>query len=99
MTDLISRMSAIQACNVGASDEWSKSTKSGYTQAALDCKRNILRIKPASLELQPDPRDEVIARLVEALRYYADPANGENGWCANASVARSAIAAINAVQK
>lgn len=46
------------------------------------------------IEPQPDPRDEVIARLVEALRYYADPVNGENGWCANASVARSALAAV-----
>jgi hypothetical protein len=62
MSDLISRMDAIQACEVGPSDEWAKATKSGYTQAATDCARNILRIKP-----QPDPRDEVIATLVEAL--------------------------------
>lgn len=127
MTDLIPRMAAIQACQVGPSDEWSKATKSGYEQAATDCQRNILRIKPAAidpaqarvkpldvsyvqkhaflagvvaarnipathpcsgpllwldydpgdnpaltrilaaLEPQPDPRDEVIARLVEAL--------------------------------
>jgi len=64
--NLIPRMDAIQACQVGPSDEWSKATKSGYEQAATDCQRNILRIKPAAIEPQPDPRDEVIARLVEA---------------------------------
>ena len=67
--DMISRMDAIQACQVGPSDEWSKSTKSGYEQAATDCQRNILRIKPAALEPHPDPRDAVIAQLVEALEY------------------------------
>ena len=70
--DPIHRMDAIQACQVGPSDEWSKATKSGYEQAATDCQRNILRIKPAAIEPQPDPRDEVIARLVEALDELAD---------------------------
>ena len=65
--DLIHRMDAIQACQVGPSDEWSKATKSGYEQAATDCQRNILRIKPAAIEPHPDPRDEVIKGLVEAL--------------------------------
>ena len=50
---LINRMDAIQACQVGPSDEWSKSTKSGYAQAATDCARNILRIEPATPT--PDP--------------------------------------------
>lgn len=45
--DLISRMDAIQACQVGPSDEWSKATKSGYSQAATDCALNILRIEAA----------------------------------------------------
>ena len=62
MSDLVLRMDAIQACQVGPSDEWAKATKSGYMQAATDCARNILRIEP-----QPDPRDEVIKGLVAAL--------------------------------
>ena len=62
MSDLINRMDAIQACEVGPSDEWSKATRSGYWQAATDCARNILRIVP-----QPDPRDEVIKGLMDAL--------------------------------
>ena len=66
MSDLISRMDAIQACQVGPSDEWAKATKGGYTQAATDCARNILRIEP-----QPDPRDAVIAQLVEAAKPFA----------------------------
>lgn len=45
--DLISRMDAIQACQIGPSDEWSKATKSGYSQAATDCALNILRIEAA----------------------------------------------------
>lgn len=45
--DLINRMEAIQACQVGPSDEWSKATKSGYSQAATDCALNILRIDAA----------------------------------------------------
>jgi hypothetical protein len=48
----------------------------------------------AARAAQPDPRDAQIEMLVGALRYYADPANGENGWCANASVARAALAAV-----
>ena len=47
MTDLIRRMDAIQACQVGPSDEWARATKDGYNQAATDCQRNILRIEPA----------------------------------------------------
>lgn len=53
MSDLISRMDALQACQVGPSDEWSRSTKSGYNQAATDCAMNILRIAPALPAVQP----------------------------------------------
>lgn len=56
MSDLIRRMDAVQACQVGPSDEWSQSTKSGYNQAATDCAMNILRI-PA---VQPDLTDPVV---------------------------------------
>ena len=42
--DLIKRIDAIQACQVGPSDEWSRSTKSGYRQAATDCAVNILNV-------------------------------------------------------
>jgi len=68
--DLINRMDAIQACQVGPSDEWSKATKSGYEQAATDCARNILKISPAAIDVQTDPRDAQIAALVEALEAY-----------------------------
>lgn len=54
MSDLIRRMDAVQACQVGPSDEWSRSTKSGYNQAATDCAMNILRIAPALPAAQPD---------------------------------------------
>lgn len=47
--DLIRRMDAVQACQVGPSDEWSRSTKSGYNQAATDCAMNILKIPRADL--------------------------------------------------
>ena len=61
--DLIRRMDAIQACQVGPSDEWSRSTKSGYEQAATDCARNILRIEP------PAPADALaeVQRLRETV--------------------------------
>lgn len=49
MSDMISRADAIAACQVGPSDVWSRSTKSGYSQAATDCTMNILRIKPVAL--------------------------------------------------
>jgi len=42
--DLIFRMDAVQACQAGPSDEWSKATKDGYNQAATDCARNMLRV-------------------------------------------------------
>ena len=44
MSDLIRRMDAVQACQVGPSGEWSRDTKSGYNQAATDCAMNILRV-------------------------------------------------------
>ena len=52
MSDWIRRMDAVQACQVGPSDEWSQFTKSGYNQAATDCAMNILRVPAA----QPEPR-------------------------------------------
>jgi hypothetical protein len=67
MSDLIRRMDAVQACQVGPSDEWSRDTKSGYNQAATDCAMNMLRV-PA---VQPDARIEALqadnARLRDAL--------------------------------
>jgi hypothetical protein len=45
MSDLIPRHMAVAACAIGPSDEWSKSTRSGYEQAALDCTMNILRVE------------------------------------------------------
>ena len=53
MSDLIRRMDAVQACQVGPSDEWSRSTKDGYNQAATDCVRNILRLAAALPAVQP----------------------------------------------
>ena len=100
MSDLILRMDAIQACQVGPSDEWAKATKSGYTQAATDCARNILRITP-----QPDPRDEVIARLVEALERmrstypYNPPCWGWQEQVEAHKTAKAALAAAKAVVK
>ena len=46
--DLIRRIDAMQACQVGPSDEWSKATKDGYNQAATDCAMAILRVAPVS---------------------------------------------------
>lgn len=68
-SDLIRRVDAMQACQVGPSDEWSKATKDGYNQAATDCAMNILRIKPVipptPAQIMADPR---VKALVEALR-------------------------------
>jgi len=54
MSDLILRMDAVQACQVGPSDEWSRDTKSGYNQAATDCAMNILRIPAVTVQAQID---------------------------------------------
>jgi len=62
MSDLIRRMDAVQACQVGPSDEWSRDTKSGYSQAATDCAMNILRIPADTVQAQIDE-----ARLRETL--------------------------------
>jgi len=59
--DLIRRMDAVQACQVGTSDEWSRSTKDGYNQAATDCYMNILKIAPAA---QPAVTVEEAARVL-----------------------------------
>ena len=64
MSDLIRRIDAVQACQVGPSDEWSRSTKSGYNQAATDCAMNILRV-PA---VQPDTVQAQIDAAVLAER-------------------------------
>lgn len=63
MSDLILRMDAVQACQVGPSDEWSRDTKSGYNQAATDCATNILHVpavQPVAHEYEPsmDPNDQ-----------------------------------------
>lgn len=67
--DLIRRMDAIRACQVGPSDEWSKSTKDGYNQAATDCAMNILRI-PTSTDLADALAVPEIAALVKAVRRF-----------------------------
>lgn len=65
--DLIRRIDAMQACQVGPSDEWAKATKDGYNQAATDCAMAILRIAPISstapavLPLLPDMVDAATA--------------------------------------
>jgi len=51
--DLIRRMDAVQACQVGPSDEWSKSTRGGYNQAATDCAMNILRVPAVQPRMKP----------------------------------------------
>ena len=90
--DLISRMSAIQACQIGPSDEWSRSTKSGYAQAATDCAFNILKIQ-AAIEPAPDPRDAVIARLEADL---AESNRRRDGWKEKAEGYDALAAAVRA---
>jgi hypothetical protein len=67
--------------------------------AQADYEARILAV----LEPQPDPRDAVIARLVEALRNIAEGNLGDAAWQANYArikdVARAALAAAKAVQK
>lgn len=78
MSDLIRRMDAVQACQVGPSDEWSRDTKSGYSQAATDCAMNILRIPTSTVQAQIDAavaeerkrNAGKVARLEAAIRYY-----------------------------
>ena len=76
--DLIHRMDAVQACQVGPSDEWAKATKDGYNQAATDCSLNIMRIEPA----QPDPVGyacaiEQAAAALEAMPRRAEKISGQ----------------------
>ena len=75
MSDLISRIDAVQACQVGPSDEWSRSTKSGYNQAATDCAMNILRISA----VQPDAREVALREAVNGLRKAAEDLDGYVG--------------------
>lgn len=108
MTDLIHRMDAVLACQVGPSDEWSRDTKNGYAHAATDCTLNMLKINPAIPT--PDPRDQVIARLVAALteiittnRLHGLTPNGagKQVWFdgPSALIARSALAVAKEVLK
>ena len=60
--DLIRRIDAMQACQVGPSDEWSKATKDGYNQAATDCAMAILRVAPV-----PAANDEVASYKMAAM--------------------------------
>jgi hypothetical protein len=52
--DFIRRIDAMQACQVGPSDEWSKSTRDGYNQAATDCAMNMLRVPAVTVQAQID---------------------------------------------
>ena len=74
MSDLIRRMDAVQACQVGPSDEWSRSTKSGYNQAATDCAMNILHVPAALPAVQPDAaaiREAALLEAAEICRNYS----------------------------
>ena len=63
---LINRMDAVQACQVGPSDEWAKATKDGYNQAATDCAFNILKIKPAIIgTATPAPSDKIAEAAID----------------------------------
>jgi len=53
--DLIRRIDAMQATQVGPSDEWAKATKSGYNQAATDIAMNIMKLPAATLTVQVKP--------------------------------------------
>ena len=69
MSDLIRRKDAVQACQVGPSDEWSRSTKSGYNQAATDCAMNILRIpavQPCHVNETPKSEHDAVNMLTLA---------------------------------
>ena len=64
--DLIHRMDAMQACQVGPSDEWAKATKDGYNRAATDCAFNILKIKPAIIcTATPAPSDKIAEAAID----------------------------------
>lgn len=64
--DLIRRIDAIVACQVGPSDEWSLATKDGYNQAATDVSMNVLRIAPAVLAELPEVKALIAAALQRA---------------------------------
>ena len=78
---------------------WHPSVEAAKTAAQADYESRIL----AAVEPQPDPRDEVIAWLVDALRNIAEGNLGDAAWQANYArikdVARAALAAAKAVQK
>jgi hypothetical protein len=54
-TDLIRRIDAMQATQVGPSDEWANATKSGYNQAATDIAMNIMKIAAAPVTVRVKP--------------------------------------------
>lgn len=86
MTDLIRRGDAMQACQVGPSDEWSRDTKSGYNQAATDCAMNILRV----------PAVQSAARI-EALTAEVNEAQKEHkGWQSAAVKLMEQVTALTA---
>jgi hypothetical protein len=72
--DLIRRIDAMQACQVGPSDEWSRMTKSGYSQAATDCSMGILKCEPITLTLSAAMELPEVRALVEMCKYLT----GEN---------------------
>ena len=83
MSDLIRRIDAVQACQVGPSDEWSRSTKDGYNQAATDCAMNILRIPAVHMatnaELEALRKAAGIPHLPTQLTFEARLAIGGEG--------------------
>ena len=79
MSDLIRREDAVQACQVGPSDEWSRDTKSGYNQAATDCAMNMLRVPAVK------PSDTVQPQIDAAVK-------SEREQCAKVADAQEAVA-------
>ena len=79
MSDLIRREDAVQACQVGPSDEWSRDTKSGYNQAATDCATSILRVPAVK------PSDTVQPQIDAAVK-------SEREQCAKVADAQEAVA-------
>jgi hypothetical protein len=53
--DMILRIHAVQATQVGPSDEWSNATKSGYNQAATDIAMNIMKVPAAPVTVGVKP--------------------------------------------
>ena len=79
--DMIRRIDAMQACQVGPPDEWARATKSGYNQAATDCAMNILRLEPvatsSAAQIAADTRVQALVEALEKIRHEASRARGE----------------------